>query len=123
MKETRKLWLALSFIIALFSIFALKGTSRTTSRNENALQPAGDARTIFDAKCAKCHGKDGRAKGIKAKMIHVRNLTDAAWQDNVTDERLFNSISNGRNEMPAFKKKLSESQIDSLVAYVRQFRK
>lgn len=122
MKETRKFWLALSFIIALFSILALKGASRTLPEG-NAPQALGDARTIFDAKCAKCHGKDGRAKGIKAKMIHVRNLTDAAWQDNVTDERLFNSISNGRNDMPAFKKKLSEAQIDSLVAYVRQFRK
>ena len=122
MKETRKFWLALSFIIALFSILALKGASRTASEN-NAPQASGDARTIFDAKCAKCHGKDGRAKGIKAKLIHARDLSDADWQDKVTEERLFNSISNGRNDMPAFKKKLSEEQINALVTYVRQLKK
>ena len=122
MKENRKSWLVLMFIIALFSILALKGASRTAPEG-NAPQASGDARTIFEAKCAKCHGKDGRAKGIKAKIVHARDLTDAAWQDNVTDERLFNSISNGRNQMPAFKKKLSEAQINALVDYVRKFRK
>jgi mono/diheme cytochrome c family protein len=122
MKETRKFWLALSFIIVLFSIFALKGASGTATEN-NAQQASGDARTIFEAKCAKCHGKDGRAKTVRGKFNHARNLTDAAWQNDVTDERLFNSISNGRNQMPDFKKKFSEAQINSLVAYVRQFRK
>jgi mono/diheme cytochrome c family protein len=122
MKETRKFWLTLSFIIALFSIFALKGASRTAPE-PNVPQSSGDVRTIFEAKCAKCHGKDGRAKTFRGKLMHARNFTEAQWQNDVTDERLFNSISNGRNNMPSFKKKLSEAQIDSLVAYVRQFRR
>jgi mono/diheme cytochrome c family protein len=42
-----------------------------------------------------------------------------AWQSGVTDERLFNSISNGKGKMPAFGKKFSESEINSLVKYVR----
>jgi mono/diheme cytochrome c family protein len=50
-------------------------------------------------------------------------MTDANWQNDVTDERLFNSITNGRGKMPAFKKSLHENQIDELVNYVRRLRR
>jgi cbb3-type cytochrome c oxidase subunit III len=82
-----------------------------------------DARALFAKNCATCHGKDGQAKTFKAKLDHARNLTDAEWQASVTDERLFNSITNGRGHMPAWGKKLSEAEINSLVAYVRQLKK
>ena len=82
-----------------------------------------DARALFAKNCATCHGNDGRAKTFKAKLNHARNLTNSAWQANVSDERLFNSITNGRGHMPAWKKKLTEAEINSLVAYVRQFKK
>ncbi|HVS21901.1 MAG TPA: cytochrome c [Pyrinomonadaceae bacterium] len=41
----------------------------------------------------------------------------------MSDERLFNSISNGKGKMPSFKKTLSEDQINALVTYVRHFKK
>jgi len=82
-----------------------------------------DAKPIYDSKCASCHGKDGRAKSLHAKHVHARNFTEAAWQESVSDERLFNSISNGKGKMPDFKRKLSEEQIDALVRYVRQFKR
>lgn len=78
---------------------------------------------LFNKNCAKCHGKDGRAKGFKAKLVGARNLTDGQWQDSVTDERLFNSINNGKGKMPAYGKKLSEPQIDSLVQFVRSLKR
>jgi len=78
-----------------------------------------DAKALFTKECATCHGKDGQAKTFKAKFNHARNLTDARWQAEVTDERLFNSIHNGKGKMPAFGKKLSDSQINALVAFVR----
>ena len=59
-------------------------------------------------------------------MSHARNLTDAEWQDEVGDERLFNSIMNGRNirgNMPAFSDKLNDQEAESLVGFVRHFRK
>jgi cbb3-type cytochrome c oxidase subunit III len=82
-----------------------------------------DANSLFAKNCATCHGKDGTAKTFKAKFNGARNLTDSAWQANVSDERLFNSITNGRGHMPAWGKKLSEAEINSLVAYVRQLKK
>jgi cytochrome c oxidase cbb3-type subunit 3 len=82
-----------------------------------------DGNSLFAKNCASCHGKDGKAKTFKAKFNGARNLTDSAWQANVSDERLFNSITNGRGHMPAWGKKLSEAEINSLVAYVRQLKK
>ena len=77
----------------------------------------------FAKNCATCHGKDGRAKTFKAKFNHARDLTDPQWQSGVTDERIFNSITNGKGKMPSFKRKLTNEQIESLVTYVRGLKK
>jgi mono/diheme cytochrome c family protein len=82
------------------------------------------AAQIYNSDCAECHGKDGRAHTMKSKLhVHARDLTDAKWQSDVTDERIFNSIARGKGKMPAFAKKVSDSEIDSLVQYVRAFKK
>jgi len=108
--------------VGLLSAIFIVNTVATT-RASFASGSAVDAQELFDSKCAKCHGKDGRAKSLHAKHVHARDFTDASWQDSVTDERLFNSISNGKGKMPSFKKDFAEDQIDALVAYVRRFKK
>jgi len=122
MKKQIQSGLLLPLIAAAVGILVLSHTSITQAVDSAGFVP-GDAKTTFDAKCATCHGKDGRGKTFKGKLTHARDMTDGQWQNDVTDERLFNSISNGRNKMPDFKKKLSEAQIDELVAYVRRFRR
>ncbi len=75
--------------------------------------------------CVSCHGNDGKAKTSKGRFSHARDLTDAQWQTDVSDERLFNSIMNGRNvrgNMPAFSDKLNEKEVNSLVTLVRAFK-
>lgn len=78
-----------------------------------------DGRALYAGECATCHGKDGKAKTFKAKLNHARNLTDARWQAEVTEERLFNSIHNGKGKMPGFGRKLTDAQINALVVFVR----
>lgn len=102
---------------ALYTGYSANATSQNTS------QKSVDASVLFDKRCDTCHGKDGQARTFKAKFNHARNLTDAKWQAEVSDEHLFNSISNGKGKMPAFGKKLSETQINGLVAYVRSLKK
>jgi mono/diheme cytochrome c family protein len=84
--------------------------------NHSSGQSAGD---LYKKHCATCHGKDGRGKTFKGKLTHARDLSDPAWQDDASDERLFNTIMNGKRKMPAFGKKLSTTEIDALVSYVR----
>lgn len=88
-----------------------------------ASESAASADELYSRNCARCHGKDGRAKGLKAKAVGARNLADAQWQDRVSDERIFNSINNGKGKMPAYGKKLSEAEVDSLVSFVRRLKK
>ncbi|PWT96125.1 MAG: hypothetical protein C5B55_00450 [Blastocatellia bacterium] len=81
---------------------------------------------VYNKYCVECHGTDGRAKTRKAKFNHARDIADPKWQDDVTDERIYNSIMNGRNvrgNMPAFSKKITDQEADDLVTYVRQLRK
>jgi mono/diheme cytochrome c family protein len=114
------------FFILLLVIFAatypvLLGATSLNTRLGNV--PATNAAQLYAKQCASCHGKDGRARTIKGKFKHARNLTDAEWQEKVSDERIFNSINNGKEKMPAFGKKLSQEQIEALVTYVRAFKK
>lgn len=110
---------ALCLVLALLST----GSSAGSVTNEGTPQKEFDASVLFEKQCGTCHGKDGRAKTFKAKFNHARNLTDAKWQEEVSDERIFNSITNGKGKMPAWGKKLSETQINALVAYVRTLKK
>jgi mono/diheme cytochrome c family protein len=82
-----------------------------------------DAATIFKGECASCHGKDGSAKTFKAKFNGAKDLTKASWQESTSDEHIFNVISNGHGKMPAYGKKLSQAEIQSLVPYVRKLKK
>lgn len=120
MKRVRQRFLLFIFTVvaaAVLSLFTVFGAGKT---NEAA---AVDAPTIYNRQCVSCHGRDGRGRTRKGRQTHARDMTDASWQDDVSDERLFNSISNGRNKMPAFRKKVSENDIDALVAHVRRLRR
>ena len=83
------------------------------------------AAQVYRRYCVSWHGSDGRAKTSKGKFSHARDLSEAAWQAEVSDERIFNSITNGRNvrgNMPAFGNKLNEREINSLVDFVRRLK-
>jgi mono/diheme cytochrome c family protein len=82
------------------------------------------AKALFNEKCARCHGEDGRSETRSGSMLGAPNFTDEKWwQEEKTDERLINSVTNGKDAMPAFGKKLSKEEIIELVAYVRHFPK
>jgi cytochrome c6 len=104
---------------ALTFAFVVAASARGAQGHGNSPTPINPAVT-YARNCATCHGKDGRANTFKSKHHeHARDLTDPRWQSDVTDERIFNSISNGKGKMPAFKRKLTNEQIESLIGYVR----
>ena len=70
---------------------------------------------LFKEYCAKCHGDDGKADTFKGRHLKARNFTDAEWQAGVTDAALIKSVTEGKDDMPPFGKKLTAEQIDSLV--------
>lgn len=110
----------------LFVIFAIAlGVSLTKPpvTGQASHRSARSAAELYAKHCASCHGKDGQAKTLKAKLKQARDLTDPVWQEKTSDERLFNSIMNGKRKMPSFSKKLSEQEIEALVSYVRDLKR
>src|SRR4051812_32112788 len=74
---------------------------------------------IYATNCAKCHGADGRAKTAKGKRAGATDFT-SDW--NTDPARGVRIITNGKGEMPAFKRKLSADEIRSVFDYVLRFR-
>lgn len=81
------------------------------------------AKALFDARCARCHGEDGRGKTKLGEMLAPPDFTDEDWQKRASDARMRDSIRDGVGEMPAFSRKLSRRDITTLVSYVRGFSK
>ena len=104
-------------ITAIGGVFTIGATSLTPAANVRT------AAALYARNCASCHGRDGGAKTSKARLNHARKLNDSEWQSRVSDDRIFNSISNGKGKMPAYARKFSEQEIDSLVTYVRSLKK
>jgi cytochrome c oxidase cbb3-type subunit III len=110
-------------LTAISGLLVLRPVKASVRANQATVPLQRSAATLYSKHCASCHGKDGRSKTFKAKFNHARNLTEQGWQDAVSDERIFNSIANGRGgKMPAFSKKMNEAEIDSLVLLVRRLR-
>ncbi|MCI0391243.1 MAG: c-type cytochrome [Acidobacteria bacterium] len=119
----RRRSISMSLFISMMILIALKALLNASPAASNRRAIAPDAAAIFKAKCAKCHGQDGKGTA-EYKEEGQKDFTDAGWQKTRTDAQLTESITNGKGDfMPAWKGKLSAEEIKALVAYVRSFAK
>lgn len=70
---------------------------------------------LFKQYCAKCHGEAGNADTPRGQKMKARNFTDAEWQQSASDADLITSVTEGKEDMPPFGKKLTKEQIEGLV--------
>lgn len=78
---------------------------------------AQDAAATFKAKCAMCHGPDG-----KGGKMGTRDFASADVKKE-TDAQLTEIISKGKGKMPAYDGKLKDTEIKDLVTYIRSLAK
>ena len=72
--------------------------------------------------CAKCHGEDGKAQTQRGKNLGAQDFTDSEFQKSESDAELIEAVTDGKDDMPPFGKKLTKEQIQSLVKFdVRGF--
>jgi cytochrome c6 len=81
-----------------------------------------DGAALFKAKCAPCHGADGKGDTSMGKVLKVRDLTSEDVQKQ-TDSQLTEITENGKGKMPAYKGKLTDAQIKDLIAFIRTLKK
>ena len=106
------------FLIAVISVavlsFAFVSAQAQTAPNDGA--------ALYKTKCAMCHGPDGSGKTPMGQKLNVRDLHSPEVQKQ-SDSDLAHVIGQGKGKMPAFGKTLSEDQITSLVAQIRELGK
>ncbi|MEK6280910.1 MAG: cytochrome c [Acidobacteriota bacterium] len=120
-----------TFAGALFAIACASPAPETTNRAQApvAASPVASAnpdslataRANFEKHCTGCHGDRGEAGLVKIgdKRLKVPALTKGPALTH-TDEQLARQITNGDDEMPAFKDKLTAEEINLLVNYIRK---
>ncbi len=97
-----------------------KGLKNPVQPSEAALKAA---KTLYTDHCVQCHGETGKGDGSEAMMYDPlpADLTDAKRMAPVTDGEIFYKISEGKDPMPTFKKRMNEEQRWQLVLLVRSF--
>jgi mono/diheme cytochrome c family protein len=83
---------------------------------------AANGQKIFQEKCEKCHGKDGSGNTNFGKALRAADLRSADVQKK-TDADFYTQIDKGKKNMPPFGQSLDKTQINDVIAYVREFGK
>jgi cytochrome c6 len=78
--------------------------------------------SLYKAKCAMCHGPDGKGETPAGKAMKARSFA-APEVVKMSDEELETVITKGKNKMPPFDGKLKKEQIEDLVSYIRALAK
>lgn len=79
---------------------------------------AESAKDVYVQNCARCHGPDGHGQTEQGRKYNVPDLAKEA--KGASSSKMIRIITNGRQDMPAFGKKLTKKQIMSLTAYVKK---
>ncbi len=81
-----------------------------------------DGAAVYKAKCAMCHGPDGKGQTTMGKNMKLKDLGSDEVQK-MTDKEMDKIIADGKGKMPAYKGKLDQATIDALIAHIRTFKK
>jgi mono/diheme cytochrome c family protein len=87
---------------------------------------ATDAKEIYAARCAFCHGASGKGDGMTASVLKPppANFTDPEFWKKTNEKQIRDVISKGKpgTSMVAFGSTLTSQDIDALVAYIETFK-
>ena len=72
--------------------------------------------TLYNKKCAMCHGKDGVAKKLAKGS---GNFNEPEWQKENTLEQVIKVVTEGKGKMRPYQEKLSTEQIKAVSAYIK----
>lgn len=109
--------LAGAMVLAMLSGCDVERRKSDAELGLNPQQAAG--RKIYDAECDRCHEpystKGKKGPGLKGVFQH-QYLSLSGLPAN--DDRVSDIIRTGRNEMPGYSQKLSQQELQDLLAYL-----
>ena len=112
----KKTLISCYILIIIGIIFAISNTPIFGSSNSKAVS-AGEK--VYNKNCLICHGETGKGEGAKAGTA----LNNQIFLNSVSDKDLYNYVKYGREGtgMPAYGPRLSEKELQTVVAYMRNW--
>jgi mono/diheme cytochrome c family protein len=101
-----------------------KSATNTPVANVNTAAPTDEfasSKKIYSEKCVKCHKEDGLGGSVDLDGSTIKVTSYKSDKSmNHTDAKLIDYLVNGDDDMPAYGKKLSETEIKDLVKMIRK---
>lgn len=111
-----------SVVVLSFSVFIVFAI---VSRAFGYLSPAQMGKTqvvttkdVYFRNCARCHGIDGKGDTDLGRKFDIPDLVSEAKR--MDTARIKRMIANGKQDMPAFGRKLTKKQVAALASYVKK---
>lgn len=102
-----------------------KAAAATNPQKTGSAESIKEGKALFAKHCQSCHGKTGMGDGTKASELKTEpgDFSKATFQSQ-SDGSIYFKISEGRDDMPSFKKKMNDSKdIWDVVNYIRTLKK
>jgi len=99
--------------------------AKTASKVPTSAESVAAGKALYAKHCQSCHGKAGLGDGTKAAQLKTEpgDFSVAAFQSQ-SDGSIFYKVSEGRDDMPSFKKKITDpNDIWNIVNFVRTLKK
>ena len=79
-----------------------------------------DGKAIFQKKCKKCHGTDGKAQTKMGKKHKISDMTTPEWKGKHTKADVVKAITEGKadTKMKPYKEKLTADEIAAVADFV-----
>jgi cytochrome c553 len=89
---------------------------------------AEDAKAIYDAQCAKCHGKEGKGETKMGQKLGAKDYSTAKVQDELKDEAGIKAVKEGLKDKDGKvlmkpTEGVSDQDAKALIDYMRTFKK
>jgi mono/diheme cytochrome c family protein len=95
--------------VAIVGAIGLVSVDAAAKTNGNAVS----SRSLYATHCASCHGSDGRSNTKRGRETEADDISGG-----ISTSKIVRVVTNGKGDMPSFKRKLTAAQIASIARYV-----
>ena len=104
----------LSIVVALLGALAVASTAAAADLELG--------KKVYAAKCASCHGADGKGNAKMAGMLKI-TIPDLSGSKGKSDAELLKLLAEGKKPMPSFGKSLSKDEMEAVLSYAKALAK